>query len=978
VVAVTAGLCLAANAFATLEREADFDIPAADLSRALLQLGQQARISIVFSKGATERVRSPELRGSLSVAEALRRLLGDACLTPVEVANGLIAIRVQCRNPPRSGTEIDELQTLGPVTPPPGVEEVIVRERHITGSRIRSPRPDASPQIDIIDRSDIELAGNQDIGELLRLLPAVAGNATSTLVTNGGDGTANVTLRGLPSSNTLVLLNGRRVNPDPWLGRSVDLNTLPLALVERIEVLKDGASTLYGSDAIAGVVNIVTRRDFEGLQLSSYYGASSRGDLTTSNSSVLYGGHGSNTDLTVGASYYEQDPIFSRDRSLSRSSDDRSRGGTDKRSSATPSARITLPSGPVILAEPSLPGTDPADFRPATSEDLFEYRTYTTTAVPSTRWSVFGDARRRVGTRAQAYLETLFTRTRSENTSAPTPIFTAFELLPLTVSAGNRYNPFGIDLTDVRRRVVELGPRANRFESDSTRMVLGVEGEEGSAHWDLAYAYHRTTADEGREDLLSASALARALGPDAACPSPCIPVNVFGPPGSISPEMLAYVRLDAESRGRSNLEGVSFNIDFPLARVPAGTVEIASGVEYRSESLRVDPDPSITASDTIGGTNEEPTSGSRHLWEAFAEAEIPLVVGRPWAKRLDLQVASRFSQYSDFGRSVTPKLGLRYRPTETLLVQAGVATGFRAPTLRQLHAGPAQSFQFLNDPCALPDSVGVLPGCLQPSDPTLVQFMTLLEGDADLDAEQAETYTLGLGYRPDRWPGLSASVDYFHIRTSDVVDSSAQFVVNENARTMAYADRVVRDSSGNIVQVIAPYQNLGQRDVTGFDFDIAWTIPVVDAGSVDVALEATHLRSFDQEYTPEGGQIDQAGTFTDEASAGNGALPDWKVNLGLIWKTMHWNAAYHVRFVSRLTEVVPILGERRTIDSWQSHKLQISYLGPATFWTKLTLGINNLFDAEPPFAAAAFNDSYDSRTYDITGRYAYLVLQKDL
>ena len=356
----------------------------------------------------------------------------------------------------------------------PSVEDVVElgRGQHSLGPtiEIRVPEVAGDSHVDIIDRPEIELAGQQTLGSLLRYVPAVAGNSTSTLISNGGDGTATVTLRGLPASNTLVLLNGRRVNPDGLMGQSIDLNTLPIGLVERVEILKDGASAIYGSDAIAGVVNVITRRDISGVHVNTYYGQSIEGDLDTFNSDVIWGRDFDDVLVTVGATYFDQGALWSRDRALSASSDDRSRGGIDKRSSATLPARIGLDSGAVVLRDSDLAGSDPDHFRLATDEDRFEYRDYTTSIVPSRRWSAFADVEGSMTSGGTFYIETMYTDTRATNTLAPLPLFTGFEVLDLTVSADNPFNAFGVDIDDVRRRLIELPPA---FRKTSRRPFVG-------------------------------------------------------------------------------------------------------------------------------------------------------------------------------------------------------------------------------------------------------------------------------------------------------------------------------------------------------------------------------------------------------------------------------------------------------------------------------------------------------------------------
>ena len=983
-------LCVLATGAAGAERMS-LTIAETDLSQALLELAHQAGISIVFPKEATVRVRAAGIHGEHTVVSALEQLIGDACLSFSLISEALVAVRDGCDGaagaPVGSESSADSSMhasgaLYAELAAPPGVEEVLVSDVRVTGSRIRVPRIDDTTQADIIERPDIESAGVQAIGELLKFLPSVAGNSTSTLISNGGDGTATVTLRGLPSSNTLVLINGRRTNPDAFTGRSVDLNTVPIGLVERIEVLKDGASAIYGSDAIAGVVNLITRSQPSGLHLETSYGGASRSDLDTANASVTYGGafDAGNVALhtNLGASYYEQDPIFSRDRKLSRSSDERRFGAGDERSSATAPARVTLPQGPVILASSDLDGSDPTQFRAATEEDLFEYRDFSVSVVPSERWSLFADLTADLTNELTLYLESLFTDTTATNTLASTPLFTGFDYLPYPIAADNPYNPFGIVIQDLRRRLVELAPREEEFESRTRRLVLGVSGTFERIHWDLSVADNRTDSQQRSRHIIDGLRLQRALGPIASCVDDCVPVDLFGPPGSLTPEMVDYIGASTRSTGKSVLRTAAFNFDFPGPTLPAGSVELASGIEYRQERLETDPDVLVAAGHAVGGANFGPTNGSRNVWEAYVEMLLPLIENRPFVDLFDLQLAMRVSKYSDFGNTSNPRVAFRYRPTPSIMLRASYSSGFRAPTLHQLFTSETFSFDSLTDPCALPANVGTLPGCTKLSDPTLAQFPTIKGGDPDLDPERAATRTVGVVFAPVSIPELNASVDFYSISARDVVDSSAQFVVNQNARALTFPNRVSRDVNGNLTRVTATMLNIGERDVSGIDFRITYELPETGIGNFDLALNATHIRSFRDRLDPNSPAREHAGTFTDEASSGNGALPDWKANIGFNWRQHGWQASYAMHFVSRLKEVIPATERHRTIDSWRIHNLQLSYLGPETYWARISIGANNVFDEAPPFSAAAFNDSYDARTYDITGRYLYAQLTKDL
>jgi iron complex outermembrane receptor protein len=965
-------LALASPVLADDDRRS-LNLPEGPLRQALFAFGEQFRVSVFFAEEHVTGLIAKSTQGHLTARDALEKLLGDACLEYEFVRERLVAITPGCTEP---SEPVVAAAASDPVPAPgmPFIEEVLVRERYITGSRIRHPGFDQSMPVDVIDQTEILLSGYQALSEILRYQPAVSGNSTSTLISNGGDGTATVTLRGLPSSNTLVLLNGKRLNSDALYGRAVDLNTMPLAMVEEVQIVKDGVSAIYGSDAIAGVVNVITKRDFNGVKVEAYRGGASQGGLDT-NRITLLGGHVSERwSVQFGANHYDQEGILSRDRRLSRSSDDRSRGGIDKRSSATVPSRLEFIDGPLILEEGAT-GTSPADFRPASEDDRFEFREFTSSVVPSRRNSYFGSIDWRPRENWTAFLEGLHTTTDAQSQLAPVPVFTGFETLDLTVSAENPYNPFGVDVSDVRRRISELPPRLQGNRSETNRWVAGFGYEGSRLNVNVALQSSVTEARERNRHGLHALRVQEALG--STCAATCVPLNLFGPPGSISDDMLDWIEASAAVTGTSRLRGGTIDVDARLMQLPAGTVEASAGVEYRLESLSTRPDSILAQGSLLGGANRGAVRGDRDIVEAFAETYIPLYRGQPWAHRLDIHLAARWSDYSDFGKTLNPRFLVNYEPVEDLVLRGSVARGFRAPTLLQLYGGESQSFEQLNDPCSSPLSLAAKIGCDVRSDPTLTQFLTINGGNPSLKPERSDTASFGFHWsRQLARHAVSISTDWYRIDQTDVVDSSAQFIVNRNADLLQFSERIFRDGNGNVTRVDATLQNIGEREVRGVDFRADWTLASARVGLFTLAFNATRILRFEDQFDPTSPTVDKAGTFNDEASGGLGALPDWKTNVGLSWQHAGWRGRYNVYRVSSLRETVPIVESRRTIDAWTTHNLNISYLGPLTAWFRFTAGINNVFDEAPPFAAAAFNDSYDGRTYDITGRYIYASIDK--
>ena len=536
----------------------------------------------------------------------------------------------------------------------------------------------------------------------------------------------------------------------------------------------------------------------------------------------------------------------------------------------------------MTLVDDRVDSSLPSQFRPITAEDKFEYRDFTSLIVPSRRASVFLDASWLWRDDVRVFVEGLATDYVATNQLAPTPLFTGFERIPIPVVADQPFNPFEVVIGDLRRRLIELGPRQQRNESQSRRLVAGMSGELGDFTWDVSGMYARTSATEDFKGVADANRIGLALGSN--CLNPCVPINLFGPVGSLNERMLNYIEARTHSRGTSRLRSLNLNLEGGLFTLPAGRVEFASGAEYRQEELTTRPDTLLREGVLVGGSNFTATSGRRSVWEAYLEARLPILTGHPLLGRMDANFAVRHSGYDDFGGETTPRVVLRWEPRQGVGLRASWAEGFRAPDLNQLFSGTATSFDQINDPCNDPINAGRLAGCFSQSDPSLNQVVVVYGGNPDLHPERTHSIGFGVDWQ-HQFEGIhvNAALDYFRLLQRDVVDTQAQYIVNENAATAAFGDRVTRDRAGNLTQVVATFLNIRQRDVQGLDLNanVSWTLP--DLGAFEFALQATHLRDFKDRLAPGLESIDHAGTFTDSAAGGEGALPPWKASLAMRW-----------------------------------------------------------------------------------------------
>ncbi|WP_231491803.1 TonB-dependent receptor [Microbulbifer sp. HZ11] len=945
------GLMLLAQSSLAACPKTGVQVPAGSLARALITLGRQCRISLVVQADSASSTQIPQLHLETpdgSITPALNQLLERSDLTFTHT--GTNAVAIVAKEPSVEQDTIDKTQLLE--------DEVIVTGRSLTGSHLRHLKLDSYAPIDVLAQPELEITGAQTISELLKFLPAVSGNSTSTSVTNGGNGTATVTLRGLPASNTLVLINGRRIVSNGFGGEAADLNTIPLSAVDRIEVLKDGASAVYGSDAIAGVVNIILRRDFDGLSVNTYYGQAERGDQDTSSYSVTWGGGSEDTHLMLSLADYRQGGILSRDRDLSASADNRPLGGTDLRSSASPQ-------GFIALADEVVTNTEDG-YGPWTPEDLYNFREHTSARVPSERQSLYLALNQRLSADTQGFAELMTVRTRSESTLAPTPVFTRFDNGDLTITSDNIYNPFGEDITDVRKRVLELGPRVQYNGTDTYRLNTGFKGLMDDWQWELTAATHYTRARETLSNLIDPNHLSLGLkGPDVCTESAgCTPIDLLGQSGSIDQAQLDYIRSANRVDGASRMTSLTYIADGPLGQNAAGDILAAAGVEVRREAI------DFTSTDAngfslIGGVASGSAQGNRLIGEAFAEISLPLKAEHLW-----LDGAIRYSDYSDFGNTANPKLALRWRPLPTVLVRASYATGFKAPTLVDMNQTGYQSQEFLFDPCTNSNATS-LPGCSGRADQARIQYLTEFGGNPDLQPETSDNRSLGIVWTPGDFTGFHASLDLYDIRQNDVIDTSPQYLINENAINGVFADRVQRDERGDITRVVATRLNIGAREVRGIDASLRYQHQSKELGLIRWSMNSSHMARYLNQLAPGSPVEDLAGTFADSASGGAGSLPQWKANAGLYWQRGRWESGYTIHFVSELEESFTLNDATvtRNIPSWSTHDVQLAYAVPTGF--RFAIGIDNLMDKAPPFAASAFNDNFDARTYELTGRYWY-------
>ncbi|MDP5030861.1 MULTISPECIES: TonB-dependent siderophore receptor [Gammaproteobacteria] len=916
-----------------------------------------------------------------------------------------------------------------------GVERI-----EVTGSRIKQTDLEGRSPVQILDRDAIDRSGLSSIGDIIQNITA-SGSALNTKFNSSGNfgfppdgggvgaGATTVDLRHLGAKRVLVLVDGIRwVNESSasGVGGVVDLNTIPLAIVERIEVLEDGASSIYGSDAIAGVVNIITRRSSTGATISSSFGQYSKGDGDTSTFELSFGGESDKHSYFIAASYNEQKSVFANTRAQSSLpvpgtglafGSSAIPGGrfiiTDPNTGFTqdlvPNAGVSSPDYDAALGE-SCDRTD--DFHCFTNDDRFNYASYNLLQTPNKRISLYTQQRYQFTQDTSWYIRALYNQRNSVNQAAPEPMFIGtavpsnFWLDNLTIAADNPYNPFGFDLVAsganpnlilAGRRPVEGGARRFEQNVDTFYVGSGIEGQlelsDRLFYWDVNAAYSTNRATQNNFGSYNARRIATALGPLANCDADpaCVPLNIFGA-GSITPEMFGYIQPVVQDSSENKLSLYSANITGDIVELPAGALSFASGWEYRKYTGQYRPD-GLTVAGDYNGVVSLPTAGSLNVNELFVEFNVPLLADLPLAKQLDLSLASRYSDYSTFGSETTSKIGFRYLMQDELLFRGSWSEGFRAPNIGELFGSASGFDAVLSDPCSQPTAdliancatLGVPANYQQPNP----QISVVTGGNRDLAPETSTSYNLGVVFSPEfavakAWSErMDISVSWYQHELEGAIQAlDAQTQLNLCVQTLSdtFCDGIGRNQLGAIDQFSNVLTNIGSIETSGFDFDVGLLLPQTEFGQFDIKFRASLV----DDYTvlDANGQ-QQPKTVGIEVN--DSAIPEWSGNLALNWKRDAWQASWTMRYTSDLEESCgdaasfaicrndPEVGRNR-LGSTTYHDAQLSWSTDAVLsGMQLSFGVNNLFGKEPPVCLSCSLNGYDPSTYDMPeSRYWYL------
>jgi outer membrane receptor protein involved in Fe transport len=717
----------------------------------------------------------------------------------------------------------------------------------VTGSRIRRVEAETASPVFVMDREAIEASGVTTMGQLMQRVPSVSGAATNTAVNNGGgDGASTIELRGLSDERTLVLLNGRRVigiaGTSGATGGAVDINQFPVNLIERVDVLKEGAGAIYGSDAIGGVVNFVTRTDFDGVELGYDYGQSGEGDGERSNVSIAWGTEGERGSVVISASYNEQEEISANDRDFSRNAlylyggvvtaggSSRAPGGRIRFAGLSPESQAlqdfyNCDSNSVTLIE-GRPGDSLDDYRcfitSGGNVDFYNYQPLNLLITPQERANFFTSANYDMAEGVELYAEMLHSITNSGYQIAELPFDARDD--DIVIPANNYYNPFGIAFggvdginDDAEWRVQSLGTRHNSVETAQTHAVLGFRGLIGDTGWDWDFSggYSRADQDNATDGYLLSSRLKDAFGPsfldpvsgEVVCGTPgnvisgCTPVNPFDINNPNQADELSTIAASYNQNTVASIKSFAVGLTGEAFDMPAGALQLATGASYEEYDFKFDTD-SLTETlppDNLncGLAQETCSSDSRGGYEVssiYGEALVPILSELPGAYALNLILGLRYSNYDLFDDSTDGSVKLEWRPVEDLLIRGSWSEAFRVPQIGDLFGGKFANAPTFNDPCVgitaadVADNPNLADACVNvPVDGSFAQPNSQVTGryggNRRLQPETGEVLTAGFVYQPSFIGGLTLTVDFWdyeleNVITSLDVNSTAEICVN--------------------------------------------------------------------------------------------------------------------------------------------------------------------------------------------------------
>ncbi|USA55490.1 TonB-dependent receptor [Acinetobacter sp. C32I] len=829
----------------------------------------------------------------------------------------------------------------------------------VTGSSIKGVAAQSASPITIVKVDEILKQGVTTTEEALSKITANQSNfvTASNVGTSKTQGSA-ANLRGIGANKTLVLLNGRRLAANAYDSGVTNLNIIPLAMLDRIEVLKDGASAIYGTDAIGGVVNFITKKQFSGLNFSADYQKPEQTGGEQQNYSI-FGGYGdleeNGFNVFGVVDYRRGDEVMAKDRKVSRRGGVLPELGVNRTSSGSfPANLYDTETG--TFGSPYAKtgcGDNPLFF----SNDGVTCR-YNSQAVigiiPKTEdVSVMGRVTAKINDHFNAIGEYVYARSEVTTSVAPDVFF------DLPMNPSSKYYP-GNGITPTMDNVsgpLELylrsqaGNRISNSVNDSHRIFAGLEGD--AYGWDIntGVTYARSNAaDNVLNGYLNYNKTAAALLDGT--------LNPFGAQSSADGDVWNGLSVKGKYLdAKLDSTTVDFTASRPIYTLPAGDVGFAVGASYRRDDWQSKTLAEIAsvAPSTGVDPNEPVNEGSRNIKAVFTELHIPL------HKTLEAQLAARYDDYSDFGDTFNPKFSLRWEPIKQLMFRTSYTKGFRAPTLQEMHSPKSvtNTAATYNDPLLCPGGVPAA-GAL-PARDCGMQFDRQNGGNQNLEPEKSDSFTAGMVFEPIK--NLVFTLDYFDIKVKNQITTISETAIF--ADPVKYADKFIRNADGSLNYINTTNQNLGGIKTSGFDVGAAWRSPMTSTGQFGLSIDGTYVTDYQYQENKGMPWVGVAGSYAGLDY--QAIVLRWKHTANLDWRYENWALNLQQNF-SKGYKDQNSNGQDHSVGDYTTYNLSGTYKGFKNL--ELTLGLKNMFDAEPPASNVVdnFQMGYDPRYADAVGR----------
>ncbi|MFT7243398.1 MAG: iron complex outermembrane receptor protein [Candidatus Azotimanducaceae bacterium] len=887
-------------------------------------------------------------------------------------------------------------------------DEEMLEEVVVTGSRIRRSNFTSSTPMTVISGQSLLDSGMSNLGEALRNQPSIGtGGFNQSSILSGG-GATSLDLRNLGPDRVLILINGRRVASfaDALANQAADLTFVPTAMVERVEILRDGASAVYGSDAITGVVNVILKDDYEGAELSFNTGVTSEGDGETRGVAMVAGINGDKGNAIFGFEVRDQDPIKQVDRDWAFPSISSLNATSFNNGSFFSPGGVAFGANGIFCTDPKAFGGNEIDDISGTAEDCPSFRSPTSKSdlarydyglqqdliVDSKTISMATFINYQLTDDVNFFAEAQFAKreTTSHLDGNPgsfgTPDYPAGSFVPAT----NPNNPVG-DAFFYFRPTSTIGPRTAEIESNTVRIASGIEGAIPEEFWfaedwtfELSGLYTRVDADLATNSTWNLARFIRISDPDqcsvdALCSAT---VNLSGAldafrPGNWTDAEVAYMRQNTLAISKFQTTSFSGVVTGPVMELPAGEVLVAAGFEIRKEDGFNKPDPTTESGESVAN-KVFTTEGGFDIEEFFFEVDVPVLADAPLAESVILNAQYRRSDYSNFGEEDVYRIGLNWQITSDLRVRANVSTAYRAPTVTDLFGGGTVSFDFYTDPCdnvvagtneaanCAIDGIGL--GYSQPSS----QFAALSGSNAALTPESADTWTFGVIYEPSFVEGLSLSFDIWDIEVENIITRDTSDSVLDACYGGAIGKTDVactqfsgRSPAGIPTDFVNALVNQSGVETDGVDVFANYTFDGFSESVWDLGVAATYVA--ENSFSPGAGGADDRGSiprivanFTSDVS----------------WK--EWTGGAYVRYISAMND--PRFDGNNPFgysgtDAYYKTDLRVSYTFDEKY--RVLIGVNNAFDEDPEYIFSSGNNS-DVNLYDVRGQYWFVRFDADL